>query len=497
MVLNGMGPRGFRGAGGGSWPLMPTPPSFRGTAVQVCGMWPFSGGSSRPAIGVPIGPDIETGATVCCDGFSWFHAGLASSPSMSVFGLQGLGKSSFAARQIIGLADQGVRAVIPGDLKGEYTNITHALGGDVQRYGRGESMNALDQSAMMDAARRVTGERRTMLLELAQDRAATMVAALVQIVRRSPLEDWEYSLLVAALKVLYAKHDPADGHAPTLPELTRLTYNPTQELMDSMLVDDLSEYRAMTRRFNMSLNSLMGGQLGKIFAGRTTRRVRTDAPAVSIDISPLRQQGESVMAAVMLATWSEAFASIEAANELADAGVEKQQRFLVVMDEMWRPMRIEGAGLVDKMDALTRLNRSEGVGNLFVTHSPKDMRSMSSAADNMKARGFAERSSIIVTAGLAKEDLRELSEIRRMSEVEINTVASWSTPDGWKQRMTHDSQTGESRPQPPPGAGKVLIKLGERAGIQTQVKLTPTELRLHDTNQRWVKQAVSPVASVA
>jgi hypothetical protein len=53
---------------------------------------------------------------------------------------------------------------------------------------------------------------------------------------------------------------------------------------------------------------------------------------------------------------------------------------------------------------------------------------MSTAADNMKARGFAERSGIIVTAGLAKEDLLALSEVKRMSDVEIATVAGWSTP---------------------------------------------------------------------
>lgn len=96
-------------------------------------MWPFAGGSSRPVIGVPIGQDIETGSTVCCDPFSWFKAGLISSPSMSVFGLQGLGKSSFTVRQILGLADQGVRPMVAGDLKGEYTRVVLALGSQVLR----------------------------------------------------------------------------------------------------------------------------------------------------------------------------------------------------------------------------------------------------------------------------------------------------------------------------------------------------------------------------
>ena len=151
--------------------------------------------------------------------------------------------------------------------------------------------------------------------------------------------------------------------------------------------------------------------------------------------------------------------------------------------------RLEGAGLVDKADSITRLNRNDGTGHLFITHSLRDMTSMESAADNIKARGFAERSGIVVTAGLAKEDLRALSEVKRMSEVEIDTVAGWSTPPGWRPRTVRGAD-GRTRPAPPPGAGKVLIKLGDRAGIATQVRLTQTELDLHDTNSRWIGEAV-------
>jgi hypothetical protein len=178
---------------------------------------------------------------------------------------------------------------------------------------------------------------------------------------------------------------------------------------------------------------------------------------------------------------------VEAANALADTGREPQRHYVTVLDEMWRPLRVEGAGLVDKLDALTRLNRADGVGHIYVTHSPKDLQSMSSRADTLKARGFMERSSIIVAAGLAREDLRALSDVRALTDVEMETVAGWSTPPGWQARQTTDPRTGVTRPEPPPGAGKVLIKVGQRAGIATQVVLTSTEERLHDTNTRWTK----------
>jgi len=484
---NTTGPRGSRGRGGGTWSLMPVPPSFRGTSVQVCGFWPFGGASARPTVGTPVGQDIEYGATVCCDVFSWFKAGFISSPSMSVFGLQGLGKSSWTTRQIIGAADQGVTSIVAGDLKAEYTRLVKALGGTVLRYGEGQCINLLDLGAMAEAADRIGGEGGAALREQAIQRSVELIAAQLQIVRRQRVDDWEHALLSHVTRLLVEKH--RGGPAPTLADLAHLTQNPVEAMIRSVLADDEADYWQLTKRLNRSLQAVLDGPLGRTFAGQTTQRLRLDAPALSIDISAVARQSADVLASVMLASWSESFAAIEAANALADAGRGPQRHFLTVMDEMWRPMRLEGAGLVDKLDSITRLNRNDGVGNIFITHSLKDMESMTSAADSVKARGFAERSGIVVTAGLAKEDLRALSEVKRMSEIEINTVAGWSTPPGWRARSIRDPQTGRTRPAPPPGAGKVLIKLGDRAGIQTQVKLTPTELALHDTNERWAAEA--------
>lgn len=466
----------------GRWRLMPLAPTFRGTSVQVCGFWPFAGGSSRPAIGVPVGQDIQTGSSVCCDPFSWFRAGFISNPSMAIFGMPGLGKSSFAARQIIGLADQGVTSLVC-DLKGEYSPLCRALGGQVLDYGRGYRVNLLDLGAMGDAAKRIGGPRGQALRELAVARAVDAVATQVQIVRREPVTDWEQTLLASAVWVLEAKHRRRKA-APTLGDLVRLLHDPTEAMRDAILTDTADAYAELTKGLRRSLQAVLEGPLGRMFDGQSTARLSIDTPMVSVDVSAVSRQSESVLSSAMLASWSEMFSTIEAANALADAGLEPQRNYLVVLDEMWRAMRLEGAGLVDKADSITRLNRAEGVGNLFITHSLRDMQSMNSEADNLKARGFAERSGIVVTAGLAKEDLHALSEVKRMSEVEIQTVAGWSTPPGWRSRQTRD-EDGRTRPAPPPGAGKVLIKLGERAGIQTQVRLTRTELELHNTNNRW------------
>ncbi|MFS3130636.1 ATP/GTP-binding protein [Nocardioides sp. Bht2] len=489
-ALNPIAPRGYRGRGGGLWRILPVPPTYRGTTVQVCGMWPFAAGSARPNVGVPVGVDIETGATVCCDHFSWFQAGLISSPSMSVYGLQGLGKSSWTCRQIIGLADRGIVSVIAGDLKGEYTGIVKALGGQVISFGGGQQLNVLDQGQMLAAANRIGGERGDALVSWAVDRATDLVVTLIQIVRRSPATDWEHALVRRAIRVLIDdyRRSPSGGEPPALPELVKLLLNPTSDLLTTILADDMADYAAQTKPLNRSLQAVLDGPLGDTFGGQTTERVDLSLPAVSVDISVVAKQTDDVLAAIMVATWSEVFATIEASNALADADLQEQRYVNTVMDEMWRPMRLSGARLVDKLDAITRLNRNDGSGNIFITHSLKDYESMESAADNVKARGFAERSGIVVTAGLAEPDLRELSKIKRLSEKEISTVSGWATPPGWQARTVVDHETGKTRPATPPGAGKVLIKVGGRAGIQNQVVLTTAELELHDTNARWVQQ---------
>jgi hypothetical protein len=434
--------------------------------------------------------DIETGTSVCCDAFAWFQAGFISSPSMSVYGMPGLGKTSWAVRQMIGLADRGVVSVVAGDLKGEYGNVVRALGGQVLGFGGGQHINVLDQGAMLAAAARIGGDRGLVLVGWAVERAADMVATLVQIVRRAPVNDWEQTLLRRAIRLLVDHHRPGTP-VGTLEDLAGMLSNPPQALIEAILADTRSEYDDQTKPLRRSMQALIQGQLGTTFAGQTTEQIRLDAPAVSVDISVVAKQSEEVLAAVMLATWSEVFATIEAANALTDAGLQPQRYINAILDEMWKAMRLRDAGLVEKLDGITRLNRNDGVGNMFITHSLKDYTSLESEADQQKALGFAERSGVVVTAGLAEPDLRELSTIKRLSEREIATVAAWSTPQGWQSRMTIDPTTGLTRPAIPPGAGKVLIKVGSRAGIQTQVQLTSIERQLHDSNARWTQ--VQPV----
>ena len=148
-----------------------------------------------------------------------------------------------------------------------------------------------------------------------------------------------------------------------------------------------------------------------------------------------------------------------------------------MLDELWRPLRA-ATGIVDRIDALTRLNRTLGLGDAKITHTLKDAESLGTEADKAKARGFVERAGMVVCAGLPKAEMQDLGQIVGLSQREIELVSSWSSPPGWAMQGEREE---------PPGRGRFLIKVGGRPGIPIRVSITDTERHLHDTNTRWVQ----------
>ena len=146
-----------------------------------------------------------------------------------------------------------------------------------------------------------------------------------------------------------------------------------------------------------------------------------------------------------------------------------------MLDELWRVLRA-GAGLIDRIDALTRLDRQTGVGTVIVTHTLKDLLSVSER-DRPKAQGFAERMGYYAMAGVPSSELAAIRDLVPLSQAEGRLITSWSTPETW------NPSTG--RREDPPGLGKVLLKVGGRPGIPVQVRLTSVEESVNDTNRRW------------
>ncbi|MEK8104343.1 type IV secretory system conjugative DNA transfer family protein [Micromonospora sp. M12] len=196
-----------------------------------------------------------------------------------------------------------------------------------------------------------------------------------------------------------------------------------------------------------------------------------------IDISRIGEADTQLTAAAMLAAWSDGLGTVAASHALADAGLAPRRWFFTILDELWRPLRA-ASGIVDRIDALTRLNRSLGLGDAKITHTLKDAEALGSDSDRAKARGFVERAGIVACAGLPMAEMEELGRVVGMSRREIELVSSWSSPPGWASTGTNEE---------PPGRGRFLIKVGGRPGIPIRVTITDTERRLHDTNLRWVQ----------
>lgn len=471
--------RGWLGRGRGMSAYIQAVDEWRGTTVQVCGLWPFAIGTGTPMVGVPLGRHIHTGATLCCDPISWFQrAKLISNPSAFVLGKPALGKSTLVRRMAVGLAGYGVMPLVLGDLKPDYIDLIQALGGQVITLGRGRGyLNVLDPGEATAAAAhlRAAGYARqaAQVLADAHGRRHTMVAALLTIMRAAPPTDREETILDRALRVLDARHPGV----PVLADLLRVIQDGPQEVR-AVALDrgDTSRYQDITENLEASLIGLIsGGRLGETFSKHTTNPMRRDAPVV-YDLSAIDDSEMDLQAATLLACWSAGFGTVTVANALADTGLEPRRHYFVVLDELWRALRA-GRGMVDRVDALTRLNRQRGVGMAMISHTMSDLLALPTSEDRMKARGFVERSGMVICAGLPSAEMPQLTAAIPLSRAEQDLLIGWQDPPAW------DPATG--RESEPPGRGKFLVKVGGRPGIPVDVQLTAAEMTIHDTNKRW------------
>ena len=175
-----------------------------------------------------------------------------------------------------------------------------------------------------------------------------------------------------------------------------------------------------------------------------------------------------VISAGMIATWAYAYSSIDSARSIG----LMNRKLVLPMDEMWRALR-SGPGLVDSMDAISRLNRTTDDVTIYVTHSLLDSESLPTEEDRSKARGLMDRCDTWVIGASSAEELQRVTGKRALTEQERMMISSWSSA----------TSTGlDTSDQVHPGRGKYLIKIGTRPGIAAASELTRTEARLYHTD---------------
>ena len=478
-------PRGWPGAGGGRSTYLQPAREWRGTSNQLCGLWPFSVGAGAPLVGSPLGRHLQSQAPVCADPISWFqHAGLLTAPTGFVMAREGFGKSTLIRRMMTGCAYFGAIPLVLGDLKPDYPDLIRALGGEVIQLGRGRGhINPLDTSLTREAVElldhadiddHVRDSLRSELLIDARGKRHAMVCSLATLQRRRDLDDTEDTVLAVALDELDRRHKGE----PILRDLVAIIEAAPTPIREAAYDQgDDGRYRDLTAPLIRTLNGLLqDGRIGPMFAERTSRRMSLDRPAV-FDVSSIPEDQTELVAAALTACWGVGFAAVNTRMALGQAGVIPQRHYLVILDELWRVLQAPGSGMVDRVNSLTRLNRQVGVGLVMCTHTISDLYAVASEADRHKARGFVQRSGLLICGALPADEHDRLRQVRDFSDEELRLLTSWEDPPPW----------GASPDTLPPGLGKFLIKVGGRPGIPFKVHLTAEEKRLgvHDTSRLW------------
>ena len=489
----------------GLWTWIQPPPHYRGTSDNVAGMNPFAIGSARPTEGVAVGHIIRRvgrrtvqGAPVHYDPITWFErSGLVNIPSLFILGLPALGKSTLTRRLILGMAARGTTTLVLGDLKGEYVELIKALGGQVIKLGRGLGcLNVLEMGEAVEAARRLmdAGHEEAARGLLAQARARRQAAleSLLAIHRGVAPDSRECSILEEALGVLDQR---ITRRTLLLSDLLKVLTHPTQ-MMHQVAVShgDTGTYNKIIERLEADLTPMaMGKGLGEVFGLATTIPLVRNRSAV-FDVSKIDEGDTKLRAAALVLSWSLGFSQIAVSHALADAGIEKHQPVNIVQDELWRALRA-GTGLVARFDTLTRLDRDKGVSRMMISHTMEDLEALPDPVERAMAAGFVARSGVICLAGLPKSEMGRLDGVVRLSEIEKQTLQSWTTPRGWSTRQRRPKRDAEGKPVPrkrrrPPGQGNFLLKVGgggaeEMAGIAFHLDPVPCEMAFNDTNKRW------------
>lgn len=515
--------RGFAGRYGGRWAKMPSPPQWYAMSNQVNGIYPFAAGSARPTDGAPLGRDLLTGTAVCTDHEALYQAGVISSPSMMLVGINGVGKSTTAQTILLGQVGRGLTPMIFNPLKsGEHSALIRALGGVVFEFGTGErhaKINLLSKGPLGQAARSIradldaaaearsqSGQAREpewvaasakVVLEL-EEASFLKCVELVQLIARisrgrEPIEDIEETALEAAVKTAWERFD-----APVSRDLLTVIEDPSEHMLRVTGQEEVAAFRSRFRRLRETVTAMLSGQMGALISGKDMVEIDTGNPGgVCFDTSSIGAANEKLQSAAMLSCWSLGMDAIDAHWELAEhesrlaewaatQGQEYEPRvhwggYTSFMEEFWYPIRAM-PGLIDRVDALSRSNRSKGTAELKAFHTPKDFLSLANPDDVEKAKSLIKHTGLLGLMALTAEDLSVISATKELTEEEISMVAGFNAAEDWiGHRRAKGGKTA------PPGAGKILLKVENRMGIPVKMLQTKAQESLHVTDVRYRK----------
>lgn len=465
------GRTGWNRRGGGAVNWVEEPAELQGTAVQLCGYWPFITGSGLPVTGTPLGTHLTRGSVVYADPMSWFLAEIINNPSGFVLGQPGLGKTSLVKRMMTVLTDWGVIPMALSDSRPDYVELIRELGGQVIEFGPGRGhMNFMDLGPLVSALSGIEDENlRTKALEEMRGRRRSLMAGLVGMAAGRALQAHESSALATAMQMM----DPELDNPPLLPQLIEFLQSRPKKIRSIILTHD--DEQAYDERLKGLLDALISlgpdGIYGDLFSKPTTTHIEQGKPVV-FDISGIDENDTVLMASVQSLCWSLGSATVSAEQSLAADAGRNRRNYLLIMDELWKVLRASDQ-MVYFIDSLTRLNRGRGMGQILITHTMKDLKLSNDALTSI-AWGFVSRSEMVFLGGLDADEMGNLRDVFDLSRTEVEHLTDWA-----------DKSAGIGTNQRRPHTGKFILKTGKRPGIPFKVKLTSVEEPFTNSNKAW------------
>jgi hypothetical protein len=409
---------------------------FRADTGALAGLYPFLDAAALPPVGALVGWDTLTLRPFCAHPAAWVSAGLTTNANVLVTGVPGAGKSAL------------LKALVLGDLKGEYNVLAEYLGVRPVRLGRGlpDRINPLQASAPAGALSGEAGEE-------VHRRRLTLLSALLEIRlarRLTPLEETALSHAIRqATGQLRAASRLVD---PTLPAVLAAVAGPDEHAVEVLGCRGRRQAAETTQDLRHGLANMIDGSLGGLFDQASTTGLDPAAPIQTVDISGLAGRSEETVAMVLacLSSWGQGC--------VAGSG----RATVVVRDELWRQVRF--AALVRSLDAELRLQRAQGTIQLLATHRLSDFEGAGPAGSEHAATA-AHLVSSCATHVLLAQDGPPLAASRAqlgLTDAECALVSSWG----------------------PAQRGRGLWKVGRRTGYPVQLVLTAAEQRLFHTDER-------------
>lgn len=449
-------PRGHPKPGQGWSPVRAPLPVYQAGTHEIGGLFPLLAASPLPAVGARIGYDLVSGGAFYCHPVEWvLSRGYATNPNIALFGEPGRGKSSTVVAFLLRMVNFGVRTLISGDVKGEYTPVVRALGVTPIALGGGSQarVNALDLGPLTAHWDSWTTARQRVELDGVLGRWGQLLAALAESQGYAPTVTDE-AAIAAVLHRLVGATDGASRLRPiTIPDVHRQLADPHEQLWRDLRYADRRQFLDHLRAITDALANLVSGPLAGLFDAPTNVTLDWNAPVQSMDLSRLRSRGDTAIAIALtcLGAWS------SLATDLRSDG----QIRIVVRDEIWRQLRL-GRRAVAAIDAELRLSRLEQTIQILVLHKLSDLLSVGASGSQAVA--------------IAK-DLIALCSTRvlfgQSTRVADELAAALGLTGPEQQRLT--GAVNERR-------GRALWKTENHPAHLVQTVLSSFEKRLFDTN---------------